>query len=242
LPLQARTRLSQQLNSDCQLLKLLLLGVCAGYCGTSSSWLFDQLLLQVQQHNSRVLEAAADGLVGADRLRIDVLSMREKNCGRTLLHMLVSEFPSPVLMPDGSLHLSGLDELVQYITRTAATATDPAAAAAAAAAGGGGVGMVGGMSLEAVAQAAAEGAAANASSDSKVLPPQQRQQLLERLRQLARDEGRWQEVLRACNSNGATAWLTTCHWCNPEALSFFCLDPEFELEQDMLCPHKNGEA
>jgi hypothetical protein len=49
-------------------------------------------------------------------------------------------------------------------------------------------------------------------------------------------------VLRAQNSNGATAWLSACHWAIPEVLDFFLTDPVFDVRLDMLFPTKNGTS
>jgi hypothetical protein len=265
LPLQERSRLGRQLNDCCLLLTTLLLGACAGYCGSSSAELFPQLLQHVGLHNAQVMQAAADGLVGADRLQIDVLSLKEKQHGRSLMHLLVCEFPAPELKPDGSLELHGPQELVQLVARTAALAADirhhnsAAAAAAAAPAAQSGMGAAGSRecatpglrdvlekAAAAAEQTAAAAAAAAASSSSSgdgrvsTLDAHQRGSLLAQLRGLAVQQGRWGEVLGTCNSNGVTAWLTACHWCLPEVLEFYMQDEGFELQPHMLCPTKNG--
>lgn len=259
ISLQQCLRLSRQLTASSRLLKSLLLAVCAGYCGDRSAELFAALLQQVQEHNSRTAAAAVDGLLAADKLLIDVCSLREQKYGRTLLHFLVSEFPAPVIVPDGSLQLRNSQELVQHVvdTAVAAGAAPPPPAAAAAAArtaelGGAAPAL---CSLAQVAQSAAAAVVTTASANnggsggSSSLPlsggslsSEQRVQLLHQLRQVALQQGRWStEMLSACNSNGVPAWLTACHWSMPDVLDFFLSDVDFDLHRHMLRTTPNGE-
>jgi hypothetical protein len=267
LSLQECSMISKQLNSNSRDLKMLLLAVCTGWCGNSSSQLFTELTTLAEQHNEDVLQAAAAGVSRADRYKVDVLGLKEQRFGRTLLHLLVSEFPATVVLPDGSLQLHGPDELAHNAARTAAAAEaaaaaalgDPAAMAAATAVMGSHSGSrcrSGTASrLACIAKAAAAAATASAtaaaaseatsstppgSSSSSSLLPDVRTQLLQQLRQLAIQRERWPEVLRAENSSGSSAWLTACHWALPAALDFFIADATFDLH-DMMFPTKNGK-
>jgi hypothetical protein len=91
-----------------------------------------------------------------------------------------------------------------------------------------------------LAAAHAEAAAANSSSGC-CLRPGQRLALLGLLRSIALQQGRWHQVLTACNRDKPVpAWLTACHWCLPEVLDFFLQDGCFNL-QDMMFVTNGGE-
>jgi hypothetical protein len=68
-----------------------------------------------------------------------------------------------------------------------------------------------------------------------------RTELLQQLRQLAVQQGRWHAVLRARNSSGSTAWLTACHWALPEAVDFFLMDTTFKLQDMMFATKGEGK-
>jgi hypothetical protein len=216
LSTQECSRLSKQLNTNSRDLKILLFAVCTGWCGSSSNQLFPDITALAQQHNEDVLQAAAAGVQKTERYEVDVLGMKERGFGRTLLHLLVSEFPATVVMPDGSMQLHGPTELVQYIERTAIAAVAAAAAAAtlgtdtsnhqyrdaltsAAAASSAVDEAVQGTAsrlartLQAAAAAAtattAAPAASHAASSSSSLLPDVRTELLQQLRQLAVQQG-----------------------------------------------------
>jgi hypothetical protein len=270
--LQWRLQVSRQLSACSEVLKVLLLSVCAGLHAGHSEQLWLQLLLQIERHNAAVAAAEVDGLSGADRYIIpDVLLLRNDVGSRTLLHMLVSDYPNMLLLPEGCQQLQGLQgedlevrdrqSLVQYLqaNTAAATAAGPdsqphtsvAAAASAAAAGAGEVSL--GRFLQAATASAANSSSSSGSSSSgggggggSVLPPTERVRLLQllRARALGPDSSgrtRWQCVLSAVNKNGDTAWLTACHWCIPEVLTFLLADPDFDLQQHMLATTKKRE-
>jgi hypothetical protein len=259
---QWRRQVSSRLSACSQLLKVLLLSVCAGKHVGYSEQLWVLLLQQVEVHNSAVTEAEVDGLPGANRYRIDdVLLLRNEVGRRTLLHMLVSDFPNMLLLPDGCLELRGPEgslelhspqHVVQYLQANAAAATgaelrlpdlqgsSTAAAAAAAAAVGAEA------SLGQVIQLAATSAISSSSNGGK-LPAHERVALLQLARAYAlgldgSGHARWQRVMREPNKNGATAWLSACHWCIPEVVGFFLSDPDFDLHQDMLATTKKCES
>lgn len=253
-----RLQVSRQLCACSEALKLLLLSVCAGLHAGHSEQLWLQLLRQVERHNAAVAAAEVDGLPGADRYAIpDVLLLRNDVGSRTLLHMLVSDFPNMLLLPEGCQELRGPQgplevrdpqSPVQYLQANAAAATaaagldaQPAAAAGAASASASAAAGEQ-LSLGAFLQAAA----ASAASSSGVLPPLERVRLLQLVRAHAlgpdgSDHSRWQCVLAACNKNGDSAWLTACHWCIPEVLAFLLADPHFDLLQHMLATTKKRE-
>jgi hypothetical protein len=147
-------------------------------------------------------------------------------------------------------------QLGQYLQANAAVATgvglqlpdlQGSSAAAAAAAVGANPSFAQVIQLAATSAISSSSSSSSGGSSGGRLPAQERVGLL----QLARGHAlspdgsghaRWQRVLRAPNKNGATAWLTACHWCIPEVVGFFLSDPDFELHQDMLATTKKRES
>jgi hypothetical protein len=220
----------RRLHARSRLLKLQLLALGAGYCGSGSASLFSALLPCVAAHNADVGAAGVQGVQGAGQLAVDVLRVAD-SLGRSLLHLLVTASLAR------AEHAVGIAEGHGRRLNRAALFDDAALAAA-----GEHAGAVA-SSFADVARSVRAAAAATAAAGSSFDTGPVRLELLHTLKQHAlaavADGSAWRQALAAFNSGGARPFHTACHFCEPGVLQWFVA--EMSAQGMLLVLTRNGE-